>query len=423
MQPDPLDYLNSLEFHGIKLGLDNINQLLKAAGNPQHAIPTVHVGGTNGKGSVIAFLDSIFRQAGYKTGRFTSPHLIHLNERFLVSGSPIPMTELKKYIAQYRDIAENLSITPTFFELNTAIAFQYFADQHVDIAFIEVGMGGRFDSTNVITPLTTVITNIGLDHTAYLGDTLEKIAFEKAGIIKPRVPLILGEQSPGPQRVILDIADSLHAPVRMLHREFDYQWEKNLFTYTSTLPHINDITLGLHGQYQASNAAIALATMESLLPTFPRIDTQAIRRGLTATQWPCRFETVHENPTIIIDVAHNAEAAHALEQALTSPAIFFIAIAKDKDANDILDALAPKAQSFILTQFDGHRAMPAEDLATACANDIPSTIHPNFTTALETGIQQARDTCIPLVIAGSLFTAGQARQYLMEKAMAPPLPF
>ena len=202
----PRDYLASLEFHGIKLGLENIQLLLRAAGNPQHAYPTLHVAGTNGKGSVVAFLASILRAAGYRVGRFTSPHLIDVTERFLVDDVPISNAALEENIEYFRTLSDGLPNPPTYFELCTAIAFRVFEQQKVDVAIIEVGMGGRYDSTNVVAPLVSVITNIAFDHQKYLGDTLAAIAAEKAGIIKPGVPVVTGERWPEAFDVIAERA-------------------------------------------------------------------------------------------------------------------------------------------------------------------------------------------------------------------------
>jgi dihydrofolate synthase / folylpolyglutamate synthase len=191
-------YMDSLIVHGIKLGLHNIQQLMAHEGNPHLRYPVVHVAGTNGKGSVLTFLNAILRKAGYRTGRFTSPHLISVNERFLIDDMPISDEELYEHLAALRCTAEKTEITPTYFEMNTAIAFRCFARHEVDIALVEVGMGGRFDSTNIVDPLACGITTIDYDHTQYLGDTLEQIAFEKAGILKKDAPAVtdLSQQAP-----------------------------------------------------------------------------------------------------------------------------------------------------------------------------------------------------------------------------------
>lgn len=423
----PLEYLYSLELHGIKLGLDNITRLLAAAGDPHRAYPTLHVAGTNGKGSVVAMLDAMARAAGFHTGRFTSPHLISTRERFLVDCEPISETSLDRHIDLFRGIAESDSILPTFFELCTAVAFQEFAERNVQVGIIEVGMGGRFDSTNVVKPLITVITNIALEHTKYLGDTLEKIAFEKAGIIKPNTPLVCGEIRVGPSDVILARADELGSPVRLAGRDFEFHSSRDdgsnySLTYCGPRLKLERVHLGLPGPFQVENAALAVAAMEWLGDTYPAIDEHAIASGLAQAKWPCRLERVLDNPPTIIDVAHNTAGAEALARALSGRCVMVVAVAGDKDARRMLAVLSEKAEQLILSQFDGARAMPADELSAA-APDRPRECVPDLDDAIAAGLSKAIAAGLPLVITGSLFTAGQARRILIERYGAPPLQF
>ena len=290
----PLDWLFGLEFHGIKLGLDNIRALMRAAGDPHLCYPTVHVAGTNGKGSVVAFLDAMFQAAGYRTGRFTSPHLIDFRERVLVDRVPISLENLDVQINFFREAAASWDHSPTFFEINTAIAFRHFAEVTVDVALVEVGMGGRFDATNVVQPRATAITPVGLEHTQYLGDTLGAIAFEKAGIIKPGVPVVVGEQHEEALEVILERADDCDAPVYLTGRDFDYRIESKSQTpqlcYGGEQHAFGPVPLGLPGRYQGANAAVACALAEVLPPPL----SQATggrgrgRAGLGAVAMPAR---------------------------------------------------------------------------------------------------------------------------------------
>ncbi len=418
------DYLFSLEIHGIKLGLDNIRFLMDAAGHPEHHLPTVHVAGTNGKGSVGAMLDAMLGAAGYSVGRFTKPHLLDVTERFLLGRRPISAAELDEEIAFFRQAAEGMGHPPTFFEVNTAIVLRWLAARRVDAAVIEVGMGGRFDSTNVASPLLSIITNIDLDHTRYLGDSLDKIAFEKAGILKEGVPLVLGETRQGPEGVILNRANELGCPVVQLERDFSYEVRGDSFDlrfdYTGPRFTFNSVPLGLRGCFQGTNAAVATAAAEQLSERYPRLDEKAVVAGLRDARCPCRLERVLESPPVIIDVAHNPAGAQRLAEALNAY-VLVLAVSSDKDAEGIIDALAPKAQTMILSQFTGRRALPAGDLSAKAGSHSHRCVA-RFSEAIDMGLGEAkRET--PLVIAGGFFTAGEARRYLMDAYAAPPPAF
>lgn len=419
----PRDYLASLEFHGVKLGLENITALLSAAGDPQTTYPSVHVGGTNGKGSVVAFLDAILRAAGYRVGRFTSPHLLDVTERFQVDGVPISSGDLDENITCFQEIAEALPHPPTYFELNTAIAFRYFQQARVDIALVEVGMGGRFDSTNVLAPIATAITNIDLEHTTYLGDTLEKIAFEKAGILKTETPLILAETFAAPRSVILERARELHCPVLELGRDFSYTIKgdsfSQVFAYNGKQTEIGPVNLPLAGRYQGDNAATALALAEVIQLDFPRVTAAVMLEGIANARWPGRLETVSTDPWVILDVAHNPQGARRLAEAVPR-SIFVLAVSDDKDAESMIAALAPKAELLILTAFDGRRAMPLETLAAA-AGVVPHCTSPTLAAAIELGTARA-DAEVPLVVTGSIFTVGQASALLRKPSTIAAAP-
>jgi dihydrofolate synthase/folylpolyglutamate synthase len=399
--------------------------LLTQAGNPQDSYPTVHVGGTNGKGSVVALLDAMLRAAGYRTGRFTSPHLCHIHERFLVDGETIAPESLDRNLLYFQSIAKKMPRSPTFFELNTAIAFRFFEEMNVDIALIEVGLGGRFDSTNVITPEVAAITNIALEHTQYLGDTLEAIAFEKAGIVKASVPTVIGERVAGPRDVILERARALCSPVHLLGRDFTIESEGSSshqsIRYTSDSLSLGPVPLSLPGAFQAENAALAIAAASRLEERFPALDAEAITQGLTNAKWPCRLERVLDDPPVIVDVAHNPAGAAQLAAALESDCVLVLAVSSDKNARAILDVLAPHARTLILTQFTGHRALPV-DMLCAKAGSRPYERLESLAEAIALGMTLARSDR-PLVIAGSLFAAGEARMILSDQFGAPPLSF
>jgi dihydrofolate synthase/folylpolyglutamate synthase len=420
-----LDYLFGLEYHGIKLGLDNITALLEQAENPQNSYPTVHVGGTNGKGSTVAFLDHILRKAGYRVGRFTSPHLIDLNERFMINRVPITDSNLETLIETFRFQSERAGISPTFFEMNTAIAFQYFADEAVDIALIEVGLGGRYDSTNVIIPELSIVTNIDLEHTEFLGDTYESIAFEKGGIIKPGIPVLFGNLNLEAAAVLQDIARERNAPAGTLGKDFSFTLasDSKSLRFKGQGWKIPDILLPLAGMHQAENAAVALSAAELLSSKFPGITADNAKSGIMETRWPCRMETVLVSPRVIVDVAHNPAGAARLALGLDEEYILLLSVSSDKEIAGIVSALIPRAFRAIITQFDGDRSADSSDIAECFPVDFPLTIEPNFNEAIDIGIQIAGETDYPLVITGSLFTAGQARKYLIEKYDAPEMRF
>ncbi|MBI2434074.1 MAG: bifunctional folylpolyglutamate synthase/dihydrofolate synthase [Candidatus Hydrogenedentes bacterium] len=414
------EYLFGLAVHGVKLGLNNINALLDAAERPERRYPTIHVAGTNGKGSVIALLHAMFRAAGYRAGRFTSPHLIDLRERFQINSECISEEALEENTAFFRATASDFEFPPTFFEMNTAVAFRWFAQEHVDAALIEVGLGGRLDSTNVLTPQVCAITNIDLEHTEYLGDTLEKIAWEKAGILKPGVPVVIGETKPKPQEVILAQAESAGAPLKLLGQHFQYSiagdvWRQEL-TYESPALTLRDAPLALAGRHQGANAAVAVALAETCRDRYPRLTVEAIRAGLATAHWPGRLERVLDHPPVIMDVAHNAVGAQRLAETLGQCVVVF-AVASDKNAAAMLECLAPHADPLILTQFSHPRALPLEVLAAAAGSHAHKCV-PELSDALAQGIALASNER-PLLVTGSIYMAGEARQILMDQYGTP----
>ncbi len=417
-------YLFDLTMHGVKLGLENIRFLLDRAGNPEGAYPTVHVAGTNGKGSTLALLASILTAAGYRTGRFTSPHLIDVNERFLLGGQPVSDVALDAQIAFFRKIASDMDHSPTFFEMNTAIAFRLFAEAAVDLGLIEVGMGGRYDSTNVVTPEVTAITSIGLDHTEFLGDTLEAIAGEKAGIIKTETPVVLGDMPDGPRAVIEAEAARLGAPVLRIERDFRVACTGTRTAprlhYTSSSLSLEDLVLPLAGRHQQSNAGTAIMLAEQLRARFPAITPETMRAGIEGAHWPCRMEKVLNQPPVYIDVAHNAAGAQTIAAAPGRWTVL-LALSADKDAAGMLAALAPVAEHFILTAYSERRAMPVEGLAKLAAG-LPHSVVPKLTDALDAGLGRATEDT-PLLITGSIYTAGEARCVLMDRFALPPMQF
>ena len=419
------DYLASLEFHGIKLGLDNIRFLLNAAGDPHLRYPVVHVAGTNGKGSVVAMLASILQAAGYRVGRFTSPHLLDLEERFVLDRTPVAADELDEQLVYFQVLAQGMPHPPTYFELCTAVAFRWFAEKAVDVAVVEVGMGGRFDSTNVVEPVACAITNIDLEHMQYLGTTVEAIAFEKAGIIKPRVPVVVAEQELAPLLVIQERADADGSPVLRLGRDFHFRLRgEEPFTHAIDFDggtwHIVDAPLALAGRYQGENAATALALAEVLQSTFPRVNEDTVRSGLAGARWPCRMEKVMDSPPVILDVAHNPAGVRRLAAELRQ-CVAVLAVSSDKDAAAMIRELDCVAHDLILTRYEGRRAALVSALDSAAAGR-PHRCFETLEPAIGAGIAVA-SVERPLVITGSIFTAGQARRILMDRYGVAPLHF
>ena len=421
---DPREYLFGLMLHGVKLGLANIQYLLAQDGNPHLCYPTVHVAGTNGKGSTVAMLDAMLRAAGYRTGRFTSPHLIDVTERFQVDGAPTSDAALDAAILRFRELSAAMDHTSTFFEMNTAIAFHLFAQAKVEVGLIEVGMGGRLDSTNVVMPEATAVTSIALEHTQYLGDTLEKIAHEKAGIIKPGVPVVVGEEKPGPREVILARAAETGSEALVLGRDFQYtlggsSWQPT-FAYESEELTLGPVPLGLVGPYQGANAAVATTLARLMRHTFPRLDNEAIAAGLEQVRWPCRLERVLETPPVIVDTTHTVAGAAYLRQVFDH-AITVLTVCSDKPARDIIAELAPFTDQFVLTRFAGKRAMALDDLRAA-AEPHPTVCIDGMRAAIEEGMKLAGPNR-PLLITGSVFAAGEARHLLATHFGVEPLRF
>src|SRR5687768_8240826 len=279
----PLEKLFALERFGIKLGLDNIRALLAALGNPERAWPSIHIAGTNGKGSVAAMVERALRAAGLRTGRYTSPHLDRVEERVAIDGAPVDRAIFEGVTAQVLDAVDRaladgtLAVMPTFFEVSTAVAFEIFRRRHVNVAIVEVGLGGRFDATNVLTPKITAITSIALDHERHLGHTLSDIAFEKAGIAKPGVPLVIGPLPGEAAAKVAEVAAAVGAPIIAAQA-------------TALDRRYPSVKLALPGRHQLENAAVAVAILERWSMTMTNISTDAIVAGLSDCQWPARLE-------------------------------------------------------------------------------------------------------------------------------------
>ena len=388
---EALDWLYSTQMFGIKLGLEGITRLLEACGVLYPRARVIHVAGTNGKGSTCAFAESVARAAGYSTGLFTSPHLVEFNERIRVNGEMIPEADATRLICHVRDIISSWEVKPTFFELVLAIAMLYFAEREVDIIILETGMGGRLDATNAVPKDVAVLTPIGLDHTQYLGSTLEEIAAEKAAIFAWHRPALSAPQQPEAIRAIHAAAQRMDTAYRIVSEECE-------------------LPLGLRGNYQRRNAALALAALRAL-PHFLASEAE-IARGLAEVQWPGRFEEIA--PQVIMDGAHNPHAMHVLVESWQQAygdrkARCIYAGSADKALDEVLELLSPLVQEWVLPPVQSPRILPPADMAAKvrAVSDAPI-----FTPAT---LAEALAELPPhTLICGSFFLLGEAKAYLRQ---------
>ena len=395
-----LNFIHGTKGHGKKDGLNNMRALLARLGNPEREFASIHVTGTNGKGSVCAFINAGLCLAGKKTGMYTSPFLQRFNERFRLNGEPIAdekLAALTTEVAREVEALRAQGVMPTEFEIGTAIAFLFFARERVDYAVIEVGVGGRTDSTNVITPCVCAIASIGLEHTKTLGDTMEKIAFEKAGIAKPGVPLVLSAQvTGGPCEVIAAHCRAVGAPLLFAEKE-------------------ENAALGLPGEHQKFNAGVARNVLETL-----GIAQETISEGLRRARWPARLEWLSED--MLLDGAHNPQGARALARYAAGlekkRTALLCGILRDKDCEGMAKILAPVCDEVIAVAPDSVRALPAQALAELFIRQgRTAQCAPN----IAEGIRMAREAAGEsgrIIIAGSLYLAGEVRTLVVGEDYA-----
>ncbi len=411
-----MNYTESLAYiHGINKtfcnpGLDRTRELCRLLGNPEKNLKFVHVAGTNGKGSFCAMLSSILRKAGYRVGLYTSPHMIRFNERMQVDGEQIEDGTLAEITTKIRPLADSMQDTPTEFELVTAIAFSYFSKMHCDIVILETGLGGRLDSTNVIeAPVVSVITGIDLDHTAILGDTYAKIAYEKGGIIKKNCPVVLGDCNAEAKVVLLEKAKECHSAIYSAKvnaiSDVRYSLDGTLFSYQDR----KDIQLSLVGVYQPKNCATVLECVSALCDCGYVISEKAVRGGLADTRWIGRFEVLSKKPLVIYDGGHNPQGVKAFADSLLAvlgcqKVCLVCGILKDKDYAHMATEFAKVAESVFTLTVDSPRALPAEDLAKRLRQSgIRATAAESAEEAVKQAFAYAKAQNIPLVLNGSLY--------------------
>ncbi|MBI1912490.1 MAG: bifunctional folylpolyglutamate synthase/dihydrofolate synthase [Deltaproteobacteria bacterium] len=415
---DILSYLYGLQKHGIKPGLKRIKELLEALGDPQARFPSIHIAGTNGKGSTSAMLASVLKSAGLKVGLYTSPHLVRFNERIRISGKEISNKDISRLASVVKEAAAKTSSADkiTFFEFTTAMAFLYFMDKKVDMAILETGMGGRLDATNTVAPLVSIITNIGMDHTDYLGDTIEKIAYEKAGIIKKNTPVITAAENTDALDVIKNIADKKNAPLYVFKKDFKVSPHKDRFNYKGLSADLRELKTNLAGRHQFKNASCALAALEILRDKGFNISDKAIKQGLNEVEWPGRIEIINKKPLLILDSAHNPEGAATLRQALKEfkykKLTLVLGIMADKDIDGIIKRLAPLADWVIITRPKTDRAASLELLSERLKNyPCEVTAEKNLKKACRMALLEA-GRLDAVCVTGSIFTVGEAKQCL-----------
>lgn len=412
---EALEYINGTSWRGSVLGLERITELLARLGDPQEQLKFVHVAGTNGKGSICAMLASVLRRAGLKTGLFTSPYLSRFNERMQINGKQIGDEALAEVVSAIKVCADAMDEHPTEFEMMTAAAFKWFADSGCDIVVLEVGLGGRFDATNVISyPECCVIANIGLDHTAILGSTLSEIAYEKAGIIKYGAPVVLYQQYGETMEVVREVCREKSCELTVpdfddIALEFD-SLDGQVFSYGG-----NSYALPLLGAHQLRNAAVVLETIDILRSRGWDIEHDAVESGLYSVAWPARFEVLHtEDPWFVLDGGHNPQCAAALKECIehyfpVGRRIALTGVLKDKDYVAIADTLAALFDTVICVTPVSDRALPAAELAALYESRGCRTY---VSTNVEDGVSAARDLALDggMVCAfGSLYICGQIR--------------
>jgi dihydrofolate synthase / folylpolyglutamate synthase len=378
-----LSWLYGTQVSGVKLGLENVRQLLEALGNPHRELSCIHVAGTNGKGSVCAMLDAVARAAGVRTGLYTSPHLVQFNERIQVNGQPIPDQAMLNHLGSIRRTIAKSGCSATFFEITTALAFLHFLEQRVDLVILETGLGGRLDATNLVTPLVSVLTSIDLDHQKILGDSRAKIAREKAGIIKPNVPVVSIEQTLDVREVIDEVAATRNAPV----------------TYTSKP--LLDVAVALAGSHQRMNAALVRDTfVAAKIP----LSSKALAAGLGTVFWPGRFQVIDSQLTL--DGAHNVSASERLVQTWRecrpgmSPTVIFGGL-HDKDLHKMLVILTQIGSTFFLVPEKNPRGQDPGGIP------LPPGISVAYFSSVEEALKAAKALSGPILVTGSLFLVGE----------------
>lgn len=412
-----ITFLDSRIGAGWKLGLDSIRRFLAEIGDPHQKIKCVHIAGTNGKGSTSAMLESIFRSAGYRTGLYTSPHLLDVRERIQVNREPVSPDDFARLMARLAPYVEKYGAT--YFETVTALAFLYFAESNLDLLFLEVGLGGRLDATNVVVPLLSIITNIDYDHLKHLGDTIEKIAGEKAGIIKAGVPCLIGALPEEAGNVVASVCKKKEAKLFRASDMYTLSLKREepgkTFFHSTGRRLAGEMALGMNGIHQLSNAGVALAASDLLSRMGYPLERKYVRSGLANVQWPGRFQIINRRPVVVIDVAHNPASfkalIHSLKRFFAGKEFYFIlGLMQDKDVGQIVSQIAKVAAAVQPVAPDSNRALSAHDLHSKFRRyDVKLYQARSVAAGVANVLQNCSENAV-VCITGSHYVVGDALQ-------------
>ena len=419
---ETLDFLYHLEVERMDLKLERVAAALQLCGSPQLRFPALHIAGTNGKGSTAALLHAVLSAAGYRVGLFTSPHLIDFCERIRLGTECISAQDVVDEVAAIRARVEPAGIRLTPFEMMTVLAFCAFAHAQLDVVVVEVGLGGRLDPTNVLSPLVSVITSIGLDHQAYLGSTLADIAREKGGIIKPGVPVVIGKVDAESRGILSNLARCAGSAAHVYGQDFTMSdCSSGEITYQGSTWRLANLRLGLRGRFQHQNAAVALAALELIRASFP-VSEDSLRLGLRAATWPGRLDVVSEHPLVVLDGAHNPQAIETLSAELPSVlqgrrVKLLLSVMRDKDWRAMVPVLTRIADEVVVTRVQQARAEDPAILQAAFAPFCPVRVVTDAREACQRLMSEAGpDDAV--VVCGSLFLVGEVYS-LFAPAVAP----
>lgn len=423
---EAIEYIHSVSWLGSRPGLERIGELCRLLGHPENSLRFVHVAGTNGKGSTTAMLSAIFRAAGFKTGMFTSPYVLEFGERICVDGNPISGEDLADVVEYVRPFADAMASPPTEFELITAVGLEYFRRRGCDIVILEAGMGGRLDSTNIIEPpLLSVITGVALDHTEWLGDTTEKIAAEKAGIIKRGSPVVFGEGDGSARAVVERRASELNSPFtavdygRIAEVKFSLSGTRLRFAGPGSAS--GEYELGMLGRYQTKNAACVLTAVEVLRERGIRLSGEAVRQGLKEAHLHARFEIIGRDPMFIYDGGHNpqgvAAAVDNIHLLLEKKPVAVVGVMRDKEHGEMVKLLSGAVSSVHTVRPNNPRAMDAEDLSREFREaGVKATPHPSVGDGVRAAVAEAKSADAPVIALGSLYMYADVLSAVREAA-------
>lgn len=408
---EAIKYIHSVSNFFCKPGLERVSELCDRIGNPQKGLKFIHVTGTNGKGSVCSMLSSILMAEGYKVGLYTSPYVREFNERMRINGKNIPNEYLAKLTEEIKASADKMTDSPTEFELITAIAFEYFRREGCDIVVLEVGMGGRLDATNIIeSPLLSIITGISVDHTAFLGDTIEQIAGEKAGIIKPDCPVLFGGENKPAEEII--VAEAGKKQSKLYKTDYSSLSVRNMTLEGTTFDYKsrNELKITLLGEYQPRNAAVVLDAVDILRMGGLKIDEKSVKTGLANAKWHARFEIIKNDPTVIFDGAHNLQgieaAVKSIKQYFADKKVIVVSgVLRDKDYQKISDSITEVASTVYTITPSNPRALSAEEYAKIFeSKGVSATPSHSISEAIDLAIKEAKEKNTTICCLGSLYT-------------------